>query len=57
MIIHRYWTTRRKRKRPRKYEHMPSPTLEYTVAKWRGWFLFGIIPLYVHCIGVTYERT
>ena len=57
MIIHRYWTTRRKRRQPRRREHMPFPSLQYTVAKWRGWFLFGIIPLYIHCTGLTYERT
>ena len=55
MIIHRYWVTKREHKRPR-YGLTPFPMMKYVIVKWRGWFLFGIIPLYIHCTGITYDR-
>lgn len=58
MIIHRYWVTKKERCQPRRGKyHTPFPGMKYEIMKWRGWFLFGIIPLYIHCTGITYERT
>ena len=48
MIVQRTWITR-------KYKHagFVDGTQNYCVRRWRGYFLFGILPLYI----VNYETT
>lgn len=45
MIIKYMWVTRRGNTRR-----------EYDVRTWQGWFLLGVIPIYIRCVGLKEVR-
>ena len=48
MIVHRVWSTTKT-----KYE---LHGVAHVTRDWEGWFLFGLIPLYIRNIKTRYER-
>lgn len=50
MIVEKIWITRKEEKEPG-YKTIDCDV----VRKWRGWFLFGIIPLYVKNYETLYK--
>lgn len=48
MIVERTWTTIKKSK--------VYPALPYKKTVWAGWFLFGVIPLYIKVVDAEYRK-
>lgn len=50
MIVKKLWTTNAKKK----YFHFEGHLYGERTRHWKGYFLFGIVPLYVECLKSVY---
>lgn len=53
MIVEKLWTTHQRKSFGFHYD---GNTYDSCTKSWRGWFLFGIIPLYIKNTHTTYSR-